>query len=51
MMLRTFGSGFKPFCTACAATFQVTETWASGAGGGQRRDGDAAHLILKASAG
>ena len=31
MMLRTFGSGFKPFCTACAATFQVTETWASGA--------------------
>ena len=31
MMLRTFGSGFKPFCTACAATLQVTETWASGA--------------------
>ena len=34
MMLRTFGSGFKPFCTACAATLQVTETWASARGGG-----------------
>ena len=47
MMLRTFGSGFKPFCTACAATLQVTETWRRRAGGGQRRDGDAAHLILE----
>ncbi|MNL66380.1 hypothetical protein D3C87_1908350 [compost metagenome] len=31
IMLRTFGRGFKPFCTAWAATFQVTVTCASGA--------------------
>ncbi|MNL55849.1 hypothetical protein D3C87_1792920 [compost metagenome] len=30
MMLRTLGSGFKPFCTAWAATFQVMVICASG---------------------
>ena len=31
IMLRTLGSGLSPFCTACAATFQDTLTWAPGA--------------------